>query len=142
MKVTLVPQDGSLAQVLGGDCVDITGRIFDWGIAFGCPSSLEECRNYYDKIMYLFGCNIKLIKLVPNWFSWTTIEQFIVDHRKVFEKLMEKTYKEEYIYNWNTISNDSEEFYDVFLNLMEDLICGGASEEDYKILWNLFMEEE
>ena len=141
MKVTLVPEDNSLAKILDGECIDITGQIFDWGIAFGCSTSLEKCTDYYDRIQFLFGCNIKLIKLVPNWYTQTTIENFIFEHRKVFEKFMEETYKEEYIYDWSTIQNESEEFYDVFLDLMQGLICGNFSEEDYELLWNLFMKE-
>lgn len=141
MKVTLVPEGNSLAKILDGECIDITGQIFDWGIAFECKTSLEECTDYYEKIQFLFGCNIKLIKLVPNWYTQTTVEDFIFEHRKVFEKFMEETYKEEYIYDWSTIKNDSEEFYDVFLHLMENLICGNCCEEDYEILWNLFMKE-
>ena len=142
MKVTLVPEDNSLAKILDGECIDITGQIFDWGIAFECSTSLEKCADYYDKIQFLFGCNIKLIKLVPNWYTQTTVENFIFEHRKVFEKFMEKTYKEEYIYDWSTIQNESEEFYDIFLDLMQGLICGNFSEEEYELLWNLFMEEE
>lgn len=142
MKVTLVPEDNSLAKILDGECIDITGQIFDWGIAFGCSTSLDKCTDYYDKIQFLFGCNIKLIKLVPNWYTQTTVENFIFEHRKVFEKFMEKTYKEEYIYDWSTIKNESEEFYDVFLDLIQGLICGNFAEEDYEILWNLFMEEK
>lgn len=142
MKITLVPEGNSLAKILDGACIDITGEIFDWGIAFSCHSTLEQCQDFYDKVMFLFGCNVQLTKLVPNWYSQTTIENFIINHRKVFEKFMEKTYEEEYIYDWSTIKNDSEEFYDVFLNLMENLICGNCCEEDYEILWNLFMEEK
>ena len=107
MKVTLVPEKDSLAKVLDGACIDITGEVFDWGIAFSCHSTLEQCQDFYDKVMFLFGCNVELTKLKPNWYSQTTIENFIISHRKVFEKFMEKTYKEEYVYDWNTIKNDS-----------------------------------
>lgn len=123
---------------------DIAGKEWDWGTYFECPTSLGACKDdYYNKLMYLFGCNIYIEEYRPDWYTITTVESFIKDNIEIFKKFIEETWKEEYIPDWNSFNLDDEEFYDIFLiDVMEKLLCGSYSENDYKLLYNLFMEEK
>ena len=122
---------------------DICGEEWDWGTYFECKTSLEKCEDYYDKLMYLFGCNIYINKYQPKWYTITTVESFIKDNIEIFKKFIEEVWEAEYVPDWNSFNLDDEEFYDIFLaHVMQDLLCGSYSEEDYEILYNLFMEKK
>ena len=123
--------------------LDITGEDWDWGINFYCEPSLDECEDYYDKVMYLIGCNVYVTKLVTDWYTCTTIEQFVIDHKQTFIKFMQEIYRPEYIIDWDSLPEDEEEFYEEFIDgLMVPLIAGDFTESDYGVLYNLLINEK
>lgn len=122
---------------------DITGEDWDWGTYFESPETFEECNDYYDKFMYLIACNVYVIQFKSDWYTITTIEQFIREHVNTFKKFINENWREECIPNWETIEEDSEDWYEIFIDdLFEPLFNGQYCESHYKELYDLLMEEK
>ena len=123
--------------------LDITGTDWDWGTYFECPASPEECKDAYDKVMYYLGTHIYIEKLVCDWYSWTTIEEFIHEHQGAFQEFVNKCFREEYIPDWDTLDPDSEEWYELFMDdVMGGLLAGSYAESEYNILYEILTKEE
>mgnify|MGYP007070209814 FL=1 len=124
------------------DGLDITGTDWDWGEYFECEGSLEECKDGYDKVMYYIGTHVYINRLDPEWCSVTTIEEFLHEHQKTFEKFINQCYKEEYIPDWDKLDPDSQEWYELFMDeIMAGLLCGNFAISDYDLLYDCLTKE-
>ena len=116
----LVKEDGGL---------DIGDNIYDWGNYF--DFSDDNC-DEYDRCMVVMAKEIEVIKVNPNWFSWCKITDYLEKHKDTFTEFMNTFYDDEY--KPVEVENQSEEFYDYYIDLFASLINGGWSDNEYKWL--------
>lgn len=117
----LVKKDGGL---------DIGDNIYDWGNYF--DFSDNDCDDY-DRCMVEMAKRIEVVKVNHNWFTTCKITQFLLDNEDVITEFIDSFYDDEYKPQ-EEIGEDSEEFYDYYIDLFTSLINGGWSDNEYKWL--------
>lgn len=131
-KVELSLYDTSI--FIDDDCFDICDGIFDYAVAFSVPYD-NELNDYYDKVLNYMAHNIICVK-GGGTYKTCKISEFMDAHRKAFDKWMNNNYDERWQpQNLEIATIDDEEFYDIYIDLFNLIVCGGLSEEAYKELY-------
>ena len=131
-KIELSLYDTSI--FIDDDCFDICDDIFDYAVAFGVAYD-NELNDYYDKVLNYMAHNIICIK-GGGIYKTCKISEFMDSHRKAFDKWMNNNYYESWQpQNLEIATIDDEEFYDIYIDLFNLIVCGNLSEEEYKELY-------
>ena len=118
---------------------DISDDVFDFVNYFECYADFADCEDGYDKVMYLFGSNIKVLKFQPDWYSICNITEFIETNIDAFNEFLNQVYREEYQpqnFDRQYTSND-EEFYDIYIEMFGYLLNGSFTDSEYNLLYNI-----
>lgn len=116
---------------------DICDQTFDWGNYFGLDFELKE-KDIYEMVMEYFARNIEMVNYQKEWFSVCKVSEFIQAHRKAFDMFMKECNGESHQPN-SSVSMEDEEFYWLYLATFESLINGNYSDDDYKLLLSLML---
>lgn len=132
-----------LVDIAGGNGLDIEDYTFDFLNYFECYKTFKECNDYYDKLMLVFGLNIK-VESGRDGFACCHISEFLREHHHTFKNFMIWAYREDSLFNpknWEKdYTIDDEEFYDTYLDTFKDLINGNFSDTHYKNLYEMLVE--
>jgi hypothetical protein len=124
------------------DGFDIADDIFDFGVFFFASDVNVEKDDYYDQVQLFIARDLDIIKLDTEHYSICKVSEFMDRHRKAFDKWMNNNYWEDYQPKNNpTYTIDDEEFYEMYIQLFESVVCGRLSEDEYKELYGYLMEE-
>jgi len=126
-------------------CLDITGKEWDWGVAVCLDlEEPEDESDYYCMFMHYVCINIQVTKYVPDWYTQTTIEEFLWENRDVFEPFFNENNREGYRpKDYDQIDpNEDTGFYEAYMMPMESLISGNYSESAYKRLYKKLIEKD
>ena len=116
---------------------DIGDVVWDFGTYFECEQAPSKEMDGYDKLMYIFGANIELVKYQKDWYSTCRIDAFIRANLKVFDKFLNEVMQEDYTpkgfaKKWGREQLlNSEDFFDIYITPFEHLINGNFSTDDY-----------
>lgn len=120
---------------------DICDDIFDFGTYYDYDI---KSKNYYDRLLDFMASKIEFVKYQKCWYSICKITQFIEAYQKQFDEFLNEVYFEEYTpkyickkYNIDKITSDDELFYDVYIDLFNQLVRGGFDENSYRRLFEL-----
>lgn len=124
------------------DGFDIADDIFDYGVFFFASDVNVQKDDYYDQVQLFIARDLDIIKLDTEHYSICKISEFMDRHRKAFDKWMNNNYYEAYQPQNRVVATiDDEEFYDIYIELFNDIVCGNLSESNYKELYGYLMDE-
>lgn len=132
-----------LMKLTKEDCLDITGEDWDWGTAMCINLDSNDETDGYNNLMKLICMNIDVIKYQPDWYTITTIEDFMWDNKDVFEPWFNKNNRMGYRpkdYKHIDPKEDSG-FYEAYMEPLESLICGNYSDSDYHDLYKKLIKK-
>lgn len=120
------------------DGFDIADDIFDYGVYFYATE--EEKNDYYEKVQLFIAKDLDIIELDTKDYSICKISEFMDKHRKAFDKWMNNNYYESWQPQNRAVATiDDEEFYDIYIDLFNQIVCGNLSESEYKELYECLM---
>ena len=129
-----------LMQMLHNGDLDITGTRWDWGTCMCVDLEPGEDEDYYNKFMRLICMNIKVLKYKPDWYTQTTIEDFMWNNRDIFKPFFNENNRVGYRpKDYKGISPDADTgFYEAYMEPLESLMVGNYTDEDYEYLYKQF----
>ena len=134
MKITLY----ELFILCDIDNTDIGDDVYDWGVNFACYVDKGKCKDYYNKLMRMFATQIECDKYRPNWYSHCFVSKYIKEHIDVFRTFLNEENREGFKpENYNNTENDDEQFFDIYMTSMEQLISGNYSDKQYEKLYKM-----
>ena len=114
---------------------DIADDVFDSGVYFDCNIVPVKDEDAYEKVMRWIGENVEVVKFQTEGFTICKITDFIIKNRAVFDEFFNQVHIEEYQpRNFKELTDDDEEFYDIYITPFEGLIVGSYSDRDYELL--------
>lgn len=123
-----------------GDGFDITDTIFDWGEYLEYPYEDLYSSDAYSKVMKLLADNIDFVEYREDGYSPCKVAEFIEKNIDKFNQFLNVVYNEEFKpqnFEKQYTVND-EEFYDIYMDMMSELIRGDFEDEDYQLLLDIF----
>lgn len=116
----LIKQNGGL---------DIGDNIYDWGNYFDFS---DDENDHYDRCMIIMAKEIEVEKINLEWFSCCKITEYLEKRKDTFTDFMNTFYDE--MYKPINVENETDEFFDYYIDLFTTLINGGWSDREYKWL--------
>lgn len=122
------------------DSVDIADNTYDFAVNFACNLDKNKCKDYYDKLMRMFAIGIEC----GNFEIWSSpvahcdIVAFIRQHYTSFNVFMSHNNRDGYKpQEYDLVEEDTDLWYDLYMNTFESLVIGNYSDEQYKELYQL-----
>lgn len=106
--------------------LDVCDKVFDVGMYF----DFSDDGDNYDRCMVDMAKRIEVIEVKENWYTICNITKFLETNKKIFDDFIEKFYKDEYKPK-KSYTPDEEEFYDVYVELFEQLVIGSWCDKHY-----------
>lgn len=123
--------------------LDIADRDWDMGIYFECGKTWNDAVDWYEKLMMIFGINIRVERMDTVGYTTCMIADFLWENRDVFDVFFNEHNRHGYRpKDYNNLDPELDTgFFEAYMQPFESLLAGNYTDDDYKELYQMLSDK-